>query len=821
MVASRVSRELIQESEAKKGNVCCYYMRVLLLLLLCSALNVYCLIAEKTLLVGTFLSMVAGIGTLGFSDTSVRMAFGHWVGTTLLHSALLEVTRIEEDGFCATDDLLRVIIWCCIISSLWGIATGLGMNPGMTSGIAIAQFTKSTSKSAAAVEKVFVGATDFILNHNLMSWHWIKVIIYSTICCLIGFVIGNLSSKFKVVQNVTAIAIVVVMLMIATSVCDDVLQIAMLPHTHVSLQTAYLISITTCYIVGVACLPLGRTAATSNQTPSGLDQSHLVWHWFIVHVPGVFIGAAYCYWVLRWEIPVWSLHNLLTHLAVLLLVFVLSKICPLKESYFPRKIDNELKNPEKLHSCFKFIVRDFAGDTVYHSMHQPFLPRYGIFVCTFSWERAKHSLEFVNGLNEPGAVDDTLDGIVFWLKSIAMHHMHPQQLIPQDEPKEGNIDEFDIKNIILVATHDSLESCGLTPEEKEMILDYYSREINRHPQLCNAIKMTSDNKIYVTSIENSDGSTQQSLEDLKRHLLDCAESIMQCHFTDKLPIKLWCWLRDERQAAEREKTPPYVKYTKGQHNECHLPSEQFERFVNKMASIGELFIVNSTCTERQLPSNVIFYDVQFLIDFMKDLANIDMAKKRHRKCSTEWSKLEQSGKASKSLLQHHLKNFLDSKNIRSEVTKQDVQDHPLIQTMLQLDFLFFINDEFCLPQHLPATDTTQLNQGCFSDVSELLLEYIFDFGQFTYHHEYVFYRLVTRISNNTSKYTVKDVWNNWAHMVAEGDDNHVFTLICVKMTQKEREHNFIVLRVAAEFDKASACELRRRVSGMKRQLLLT
>ena len=162
--------------------------------------------------------------------------------------------------------------------------------------------------------------------------------------------------------------------------------------------------------------------------------------------------------------------------------------------------------------------------------------------------------------------------------------------------------------------------------------------------------------------------------------------------------------------------------------------------IDVFCDIGEVFLTsNSDVPDRysQLAESYIFYDIQFLIDFMKDMVNIDETKETHRHWGNTWKELKRTGRANKTLLKHHLDKFFSSKNM-SAVEDLPLEDRPLIRSMCQLDFIFFVGDQFFLPQLLPvATQITPAD--IFHDVSELLWEYVFDFQDFDYHHEYVFF----------------------------------------------------------------------------------
>ena len=158
-----------------------------------------------------------------------------------------------------------------------------------------------------------------------------------------------------------------------------------------------LLTIFCCWLVGISSLPIGRNLGPE-QKPVGLKKVDLIKSILGVHLPGVVIGTLAGYGLLGGSITLDFLNDYFVGLAILVLIFVLCKSCPIYQ-YFASSGNDQgpcmYRQSDELHTCFKLLVRDFAGQMLYHPLHQPFLPRYGLFVCTFSWKKAeRYSLRF-------------------------------------------------------------------------------------------------------------------------------------------------------------------------------------------------------------------------------------------------------------------------------------------------------------------------------------------------------------------------------------------------------------------------------------------
>ena len=225
----------------------------------------------------------------------------------------------------------------------------------------------------------------------------------------------------------------------------------------------------------------------------------------------------------------------------------------------------------------------------------------------------------------------------------------------------------------------------------------------------------------------------------------------------------------------------------------------------------------------------VILDVQFLVNFMKDLINIDSKKKLDREHRSDWVKLRRKGKSKIRLLRHHLTRFLETRNIDSEFVSLSPLQQPLVKSMQQLDFLFIVGDEFFIPQLLPTysqiRNPNPIHKSSvyyFREVNQTLWEHLFDFQEFDFHHEYIFFRLITRCVN--MKYCKKFLCRDWAAFSLTNDlersltlhreTSHWFTLACEKKGHHGATRNIISLRVSADMDRQESLVVLRNVTGI-------
>ena len=231
-----------------------------------------------------------------------------------------------------------------------------------------------------------------------------------------------------------------------------------------------------------------------------------------------------------------------------------------------------------------------------HCMHQPFLPKYGVFVCVFSWKRAGEiSLKYAEHRNAPAdGPDYCLNDTLFWLKNISMHRLHPnvnRLTVASNEPDV--MDKAKIKNIVLVGTHSN--SCDLSEVQKQTIMEYYKEAIRKHTDIYTSVRFEV-HKTGAISVENRDELDDDGIGTLKYHLISAAQEVVSQCFAKQMPVYIRCRMKEKRAQFEQKKNPPYDMLSK-----CHIdasgkyrsvyPKHSFEDMISMFRNIGEIFLV--------------------------------------------------------------------------------------------------------------------------------------------------------------------------------------------------------------------------------------
>ena len=539
-----------------------------------------------------------------------------------------------------------------------------------------------------------------------------------------------------------------------------------------------------------------------------------------------------------------SINNVFFILSVMVFMVVLTKASPITTFFTsekisvqatllkgiePKTVPSTEKESRALHDCFKLLIRDFAGHMQYHCMHQPFLPRCAIYVCVFSWKRAQiSSLPHARGqLSPTDGYDECLHEILFWLKNISMHRIHPN-FTTHGVKLDDQLEEQDIKNVMLVGTHKN--SCDLKPEEMGLILDYFKESIKENSDVYNSLKLCVDD-IGAISVENSDQPGEDDddgIGKLKHYLVECSKDVIHCAFPKELPVYYWCWLKEKRYQCVAEHRPPYERLSESQHSHYNLQYTEvyqphiLNNMLDQFSCIGEIFLVPIDGKD----DFYIFFDVQFIIDFMKDLINIDDSKVSHRENFKHWTSLKEEGHSKLTLLKEHVLKFLHDHQMEPRYSHVNLELHPLIQSLLHLDFMFILHDEFYLPQFLPEMNSSSAEYH-FTEVSQLEWEYVFDFGSFEFHHEFVYFRLLSRcaksslcshkaIHSNCAAFSVNLSQSSRPETEEDTCNMDWFTLICHKacpIRDYNTYHNRIIVRASANMDKDSSVSVLKLFKG--------
>ena len=837
IIAHRVASTLNEHSAKEKGSGLLYLLRVLAMNQLILFTCLCSMVHGAQPLASVCISIIIGFFCLGRNDTALRMSLGcATMNSIVVMAAAKYLCMYCSDGHCSFTQYKYAVGYASFVAIAWGTLAGLGLNPGIASGLAIIHTDGSLESMRDILDKINPGTTtSFSLATPSLAavGYWALL----NTAAIFGFAINNkLGSKYSVLLVVSLLAVVTACFNSTEELCLGV-------------SDLFPVTIFCCYVIGTCSLPFGRNAATK-QEPVGLQRMDLVNSLYRVHLPGIAVGALAGIFIVGGRIVIQSINDCFTIFAIVVLIFILSKSSPIHQyfsasSHGSRHISpphesvmssdgsderSELVAPpqKRLHSCFKLLVRDFAGQMVYHCMHQPFLPRFGVFICTFSWKRAKEtSLVYAEKRNLSDEKPDVcLEEIVFWLKNILMHRIHPNVQIGTRQRRPDVMDHENIKNVFLVGTHSHIDSCGLNEDQKNKIMGYYRSVLRRYSDIYTSIEFEVSERGEI-SIENNDDLKDTGMDILKQYLLISAQKVVNHCFPGALPVYFWCWLKEKRDKCQQTQSSPCELLLKshidvdGRYMSVY-PQDTFHEMINKFCDIGETFLVQSKEDSDYSPDYYIFYNIQFLIDFMKDILCVDGKKMRDRLNSEEWKTLQTEGHAPVELLEHHLRRFYTTRNMKQMYSHLSLVDQPLVRSMLQLDFIFFVGEEFYLPQLLPKYDHCSLCPDYFQEIGDVLWEYVFDFGDFDFHHEYVFFRLLARCTRHA--YCEKrKVCCDWASfhakhtgstpVLSDSDAHQWFTISCEKRGKDGGRHNMIYLRTSENYNHKHSLELLENVRG--------
>ena len=163
----------------------------------------------------------------------------------------------------------------------------------------------------------------------------------------------------------------------------------------------------------------------------------------------------------------------------------------------------------------------------------------------------------------------------------------------------------------------------------------------------------------------------------------------------------------------------------------------------------------------------------------------------------------------------HLKRFYESKAKLMTDDNCPLDKQPLVRSLLHLDFIFFVGDQFYVPQMLQEYKTQSHNRYHFEEVVQLLWERVYDFEDFEFHHEYVFFRLLARCAMHECCENI-EICRDWAafRVRPDSENEEWFTVSCEKKGVGGGQFNRIYLRTCAEYNRGKSLELLEAVTGL-------
>ena len=819
VISHRVTKTLYESAIHSRGSMKTLVLRQFLFFFLVQ-MTCFCTLAWGAQpLASICLCMLYGVLIVARSETMLRFGLGFATNTYIMVWYIAtSLSNAAENGQVPVSKLLSLAVEILVTSAAWGLTAGfsVGLIPGMASGLCVIQLSSSTEHSRSTLDTIFPGTVKALLMQEFSS----SAIFYWLTLNVLSFGIFSLVNK-RHTRYVLAILFIPCL-------------VISYGYSHLGIIEMDVWILFPVFVLGSwpVCLHTISWARSlgSEQKAAGLRKNDLINTTVQSFFPGFLLGATCGVYLLGGKIKMKTLNDFFECVAIPVLIFFLSRSCAIHQYFSPSIYKNKLPaktHKNQLHQCFKLLVRDFAGQMVYHCIHQPFLPKYGIFICVFSWRKAReHSLRFAMGEQTAGN-DECLEEILFWLKNISMHRLHPNAQAGDSANTDNLLDCNDIKSVFLVATHADVESCGLSDEQKLKIMNYYKQAIKKHTDVYTSIqfKVSEGGEI---SVENSrDGVQDEGIETLKRCVLDTAQEVITHCFPNPVPVYFWCWLKQKRDRCMETGSPPCELLAESDIDMdarymSVYPQCTFNTMINMFCNIGEIFLVRNNDENGRAIDYYIFFNLQFLIDFMKDIITIDETKRADCLNAKEWQKLDRDGKASVNLLKIHLKRFYKNHKMTQKYSDKELVRQPLVNSMLQLDFMFIIGEEFYIPQLLPKLSNQHNQQDHFKEVSDMLWEYVFDFQEFDFHHEYVFFRLLAQCAND-NHCQIRQVCCDWASIYRISDQilnrstdapqEQWFTLSCEQRGKDGGQHNRIYLRTSKDCNRQHSLDILQLIKG--------
>lgn len=423
-------------------------------------------------------------------------------------------------------------------------------------------------------------------------------------------------------------------------------------------------------------------------------------------IPGIFITYIY-----GWTLPsIWPIHVLL---GIIFIAFV--ELCHFclegKVAADPKATISDASKvlDSKSEASLKFVLRDFAGHPLYHSVHQIYMTGHCVYVIVFNIAEAKRNFKYA------------FADILYWLQAIFVH------------------DRFPSVRAFIVGTHRN--DASLSEEDIDDISDKILNSLPR--QFHNMVVWNKKTNRPVFPVENS----VRNICDpdhicLRKHLLDLAEDSMRPEY----PIKYLYFYRVINECREKGRL---IESLETVHNlcssrECNLTENgELEDLLNYFNECGEIIYNSYDNNQNQL----VVLDPKALVEIMTNLIRAPPRSERKAAFMMAWNTVAELGIATQKLLYHIIKNNpLVSKDVNVQLVIALLENLDLVcKLRLGSDGKNATGDTCYLIIPL-MKDTLPYPQNYWEDTSYDTILYI-DFGPVV--PKFIFTRLVCQCTSET------------------------------------------------------------------------
>lgn len=421
-------------------------------------------------------------------------------------------------------------------------------------------------------------------------------------------------------------------------------------------------------------------------------------------IPGIFVAH-----ILEWTLSkVWYIDALFG-----LIVIAFVELCHI---FLEGRIDADPKatfrNASKVlesesEASLKFVIRDFAGHPLYHSIHHIYMMGHCIYVVVFNIMEAKRNFKYSFG------------EILYWLQAIFVHGRFPSV------------------RAFIVGTHRDDKS--LSKKDIKQVSDKIMENLPR--QFYNMVVWNKHTDRPVFHVENSVRDIyDRDHAYLKEQLLNLAEHSNRMQYPIRY-LYFYRMINDCRAKGRLIETLDSVERMCSEY-ECKLTEDgELEDLLNYFNDCGE--IIYNSCDNVQ--NQLVVMDPKALVDIMTSLIQAPPRAERESKFVLAWNTVVEHGIATQKLLYHIIEN--------SPLVSKDVNVQLVLTLLENLDLVCRLHVGYkgetttgdkCYLLIPLLKDTLPYPQNYWKDVKSDTVLYV-DFGSAV--PKFIFTRLICQCSS--------------------------------------------------------------------------
>lgn len=366
----------------------------------------------------------------------------------------------------------------------------------------------------------------------------------------------------------------------------------------------------------------------------------------ICYAFGILPGFVIVY-ILGWQTPDCPPLYILCGTSVSVFVEICHFILDGRTEAAPKAV---IKNATKVlnvtsEASLKFVIRDFAGHPLYHSIHHIYMMGHCIYIICFSLVEAKRNFK------------TSFAEILYWLQAIFVHDRYPSV------------------RVFIVGTHRDDKS--LCRDDTDNVSDKIIGQLPRQFHNMLVWNKVTDKPLFL--VENSSKNMKDKDHMLLREqLLQLADSDMKPTY----PIKYLYFYRVINQCREHGKLIETLENIQNlcREHECVLTKAgELEDMLTYFQECGEIIYNSYDNNQNQL----VVLDPKALVDIMISLVRAPPRSQRKAEFMLAWQTVSDLGIATEKLLHHIIK--------KSCLVSKEVSVRAVIQLLEYLDLVCKLN----------------------------------------------------------------------------------------------------------------------------------